>query len=122
VPLGEQTIETGDRTSGDQSNSDEELVQLGGPGFDDFSQSAEYENYGSPGPLSSPDLDLIDPGSGSGEFEYQPPTPDDDAAPALLNADADSNGEIVGNNFSDEVPTSGRITASQRAQINQNIR
>lgn len=121
VPLGEQTIETGDRNSGDQNTSDEELVQLGGPGFDDFSQSAEYENYGGPGLLSSPDLDLIDPGAESGGFEYQSPTPDDDAAPALLNADADSNGDVVGSAFADAVPTSGRITASQRAQINQNI-
>ena len=122
VPLGEQTINTGNRTSGDQNNSDEELVQLGGPGFNDFSQSAEYENYGGPGLVVEPDFDYIDPGSESGEFEYRSPTPDDDAAPALLNIDADSNGEVVGNAFGDAVPTSGRITGAQRAQINQNIR
>lgn len=121
-PLGEQTINTGDRTSGDQNNSDEELVQLGGPGFDDFSQSAEYENYGSGGLVAEPDLALIDPGSGSGEFEDTQPTPADDAAPAEADGDVDSNGEVVGSGFGTDSPTAGRITAAQRAQINQNIR
>ena len=121
-PLEEQTINTGNRTSGDQNNTDEELVQLGGPGFDDFAQSAEYENYGSPGLVAEPDFDIIDPGSVSGEFEYRSPTPADDATPAEVNADPDSNGEVVGNAFGDAVPTSGRITVAQRAQINQNIR
>jgi hypothetical protein len=122
VPLGEQTINTGNRSSGDQNTGEDELVQLGGPGFDDFTQSAEYENYGGPGLVAEPDFDYIDPGSESGEFEYQSPTPDDDASPALLNVDTDSNGEVVGNAFGDAVPTSGRITGAQRAQINQNIR
>jgi hypothetical protein len=122
VPLGEQTINTGNRSSGDQNTGEDELVQLGGPGFDDFTQSAEYENYGGPGLVAEPDFDYIDPGSESGEFEYQSSTPNDDAAPALLNVDTDSNGEVVGNAFGDAVPTSGRITGAQRAQINQNIR
>jgi hypothetical protein len=121
-PLEDQTINTGNRPSGDQNNAGEELVQLGGPGFNDFAQSAEYENYGGPGLVAEPDFDIIDPGSESGEFDYRSPSPADDAAPAEVNVDPDSNGEVVGNAFGDAVPTSGRITVAQRAQINQNIR
>jgi len=121
VPLGEQTINTGDRTSGDQNDTDEELVQLGGPGFDDFSQSAEYENYGGPGLVAEPDLDFVDPGASSGEFEDDTLFPDDTVGiPDEAEVGVDSNGEEVSVGAGG-IPSSGRITADQRAAINQDI-
>jgi len=119
-PLEEQSINTGNRFSGDQNNTDEELVQLGGPGFNDFSQSAEYENYGQAGLVAEPDLAEIDPGPGSGEFEFSAPTPADNAQPSDPDLAVESNGVIVGTGTGQAVPVSGRLTAAQRAEINRN--
>lgn len=114
--LEDQTTNTGDRSSGDQNNSDDGPVELG---YDDFSQSAEFENYGSGGARSAPEFGPVELGYDSGEFEYPEPSPADNAAPSLSDAGVESNGEEVG--FGDEqaVPFSGRITSAQRAEINQ---
>jgi hypothetical protein len=138
-PLGNQDITTGNRYSGDQatpppSNGDvfDETGQLSAfrrntetgevydPGSSSFAQSAEYENYGSPGPRVAPELALIDPGVDAGEFGFASPSAADDAVPATPASAVESNGVIVGTGNNQAIPVSGRITAAQRAGINQN--
>lgn len=112
--LENQTTETGDRISGDQYADGEAGAEYG-----DFSESARLEQAGGDGAMISPGVADIEPGSSSGEFNDNDPTPASDAYPAESDGGVESNGETVGFGDGAAVPTSGRITESQRAEINQ---
>lgn len=114
--LANQTIETGDRTSGDQYQGGDTPVETG---YDDFSQSAEFENYGSPGPTPATEFNSVELGYDSGEYQYPEPSPADTVWPADPSGGVESNGEIVDTGSEQSVPFSGRITEAQRAEINQ---
>jgi hypothetical protein len=115
TPLGEQTTETGDRTSGDQYADGE-----GGAGYDDYSEAARMEQAGDTGAIVAPGLDQMDTDQGSGEFDAVDEDPANNVSPAESDGGVESNGETVGFGDGDAVPPSGRITEAQRAEINQN--
>jgi hypothetical protein len=113
--LENQTTETGNRTSGDQYADGES-----GAEYDDYTEAARLEQAGNDGARSTPGAVDIEPGSNPGEFNDNTPTPASNAYPAESDGGVDSNGETVGVGDGDAVPSSGRITDAQRAEINQN--
>jgi hypothetical protein len=62
----------------------------------------------------------MDTDQGSGEFNDNFEDPANEVAPAESDGGVESNGETVGFGDGDAVPSSGRITEAQRAEINQN--
>ena len=114
TPLEDQVIDTGGRTSGDQYADGET-----GSDYDDASEAARLEQLGGPGAMVEPEPADFDAEYSSGEFNALDQDSADNAAPALGDGGVESNGEEVGFGDGDAVPTSGRITESQRAEINQ---
>jgi hypothetical protein len=115
VELQDQTSNTNERVSGDQYSDGDP-----GVGYNDTSEAARLEQTGGDGLVVDASTDLIEFSSDSGEFDAVASDPADNAAPALGDAGVESNGEEIGFGNGVAVPTSGRITASQRAEINQN--
>jgi hypothetical protein len=115
TPLGDQTTLTGERASGDQYADGE-----GGAGYDDYSEAARMEQSGDTGAMVAPGLDQMDTDQGSGEFNDNFEDPASNVSPAESDGGVESNGETVGFGDGDAVPSSGRITEAQRAEINQN--
>ena len=115
VALENQTTETGDRVSGDQYADGESAG-----GYDDYSEAARLEQSGGDGAVVEPGSAFTEPGAESGEFNELDQDAADNAYPAESDGGVESNGETVGFGDGDAVPTSGRITESQRAEINQN--
>jgi hypothetical protein len=112
--LGDQTSNDSQRISGDQYADGEP-----GEAYSDASEAARLELAGGAGPRIPPTTAAVDPGQSSGEFNDNGPSPADNAYPAAAAGGVSSNGEEVGSGTGTTIPTSGRITEAQRAEINQ---